>query len=57
MGVSDTPGMLDPTVQLSPLRDRPPEPISMEERERLEAMRRALDEKGFAVASLEDLVH
>ena len=57
MGVSETPGLLDPTVQISPVRDRPPEPISMEERERLEAMRRELDEKGFAVASLEDLVH
>ena len=47
----------DPTVQVSPLRDAPPVPMSMEEREKLETMRRELDEKGFAVASLEDLVH
>ncbi len=47
----------DPTVQVSSLRDAPPVPMSMEEREKLEKMRRELDEKGFAVTSLEDLVH
>jgi NADH-quinone oxidoreductase subunit B len=58
MGVSpDKSGLLDPTVQISPVRDGPNVPMSMEEREKLEQMRRELDEKGFAVASLEDLVH
>jgi NADH-quinone oxidoreductase subunit B len=56
MGVSKA-DLAEPKVQLSPTRGEPTVPMSAEERAKLEQMRRELDEKGFAVASLEDLVH
>ena len=46
MGVTLSPGRVEPTVQLS-----------KEEEERFAMMRADLDEKGFVVTSMEDLVH
>ena len=51
MGV--IPATSDPTVALKPQEVE----LSPEQQAKLESMRAELDEKGFVVASLEDLVH